>query len=737
MRNKTIFSMVTVAVIVVAAAFPLGVAAYDFVEGGIYYDFNESRTEVTVTNKASKTASYSGDVAIPERAVYNGVAYPVTAIGNGAFSYSTNLTAVTIPNSVRTIGDHAFASCTGLQSIVIPNSVESMGRCVFHTCSSLTSAVVGNSVPVIDEYCFQYCHSLSEVVIGASVEFLAIKAFFDCPNLRTVTSLAITPPAMNASYSLSNEAYQYATLCVPGSAMDAYKADTNWGRFRTFVNITMASSLTLDCTSLSLKSGAQHQFVAAVMPADASPAVRWATNDTEVAVVDQNGMVTAVGAGQATITATTLDGTEISASCLVRVIAMGMQTDNVLTLPESVQVQSGKDFELPVMMENDAPITALQCDITLPEGFELVQDNGNYVIDMAADRMGTSHVLTCRPLQDGGVRVLITSPIAEPIIGNEGTLFTLHLNVADEVPDGSYPLMMDNIVLASVNAQTYYAPETFTTVAVKSYIKGDANGDDVVNVGDYVATANYILMMNPDPFIFDAADVDENKTIDVGDLVGIANIVLGDFAVPENAMSHPVNDVQLTGDCVVSDNTMTVTLDLSNAMALTACQMDVNLPEGLVLEQASLSSRATSHSLAVNELGEGRLRLLASSSINDELTGHEGAVLTLVLSGTTGNDGLIAFDNILLAERDMTTHAAQSFAVSAENSSVRDLSGGVRIYASGGDIIVETPVDTQVEFILPNGMTSTAKATAGTNVYPADRGILIVRAAGQVAKLKL
>ena len=316
-------------------------------------------------------------------------------------------------------------------------------------------------------------------------------------------------------------------------------------------------------------------------------------------------------------------------------------------------------------------------------------------------------------------------------------MFTLHLNVADEVPDGSYPLMMDNIVLASVNAQTYYAPETFTTVAVKSYIKGDANGDDVVNVGDYVATANYILMMNPDPFIFDAADVDENKTIDVGDLVGIANIVLGDFAVPENAMSHPVNDVQLTGDCVVSDNTMTVTLDLSNAMALTACQMDVNLPEGLVLEQASLSSRATSHSLAVNELGEGRLRLLASSSINDELTGHEGAVLTLVLSGTTGNDGLIAFDNILLAERDMTTHAAQSFAVSAENSSVRDLSGGVRIYASGGDIIVETPVDTQVEFILPNGMTSTAKATAGTNVYPADRGILIVRAAGQVAKLKL
>lgn len=737
MRDKTIFSIVMAAVIAVAAAVPLSVAAYDFVEDGIYYNFNENRTEVAVTYKASKTASYSGEVAIPERVVHNGVTYPVTAIAGGAFSYSNNLTAVEIPNTVRSIGDHAFASCTALQGIVIPNSVESLGRCVFHTCSAMTSAVVGNSVPVIDEYCFQYCYSLNDVVIGTSVEFLAIKAFFDCPNIRKVTCLATTPPSMNASYSLSNEAYQNATLCVPGSAMAAYKADTNWGRFRTFVNITMATSLTLDCTSLSLKSGAQHQFVASVMPADASPAVRWSTSDNEVAVVDQNGMVTAMGAGQATITATTLDGTDISASCMVHVISMGMQTDNVLTLPESMQVQSGKDFELPVMMENDASITALQCDITLPEGFELVQDNGNYMIDLAADRVGGSHVLTCRPLQDGGVRVLITSPIAEPITGNEGTLFTLHLNVGDVVPDGSYPVQMDNIVLASVNAQTFYAPETFTTVTVKSYIKGDANGDDVVNVGDYVATANYILMMNPDPFIFDAADVDENKTIDVGDLVGIANIVLGDFAMPENATSHPANDVQFTGECAVTDNTMTVTLDLSNAMVLTACQMDVNLPEGLTLEQAYLTSRAATHSLAVNELENGSLRLLASSSVNDELTGHEGAVLTLVLSGMTVDDALIGFDNILLAERDMTTHAAQSFAVSVENSSVRDLRGNVRIYASGRDIIVETPVDTQVEFILPNGMTRTAKATAGTNVYPADRGILIVRAAGQVAKLKL
>ena len=737
MRDKTIFRMVTAVLFAVAAAVPLGAAAYDFLEGGIYYNFNESRTEVTVTYKANRTASYQGNVIIPERVVYGGVSYPVTAIGSGAFSYSNYLTAVEIPGSVRTIGDHAFASCTSLQSIVIPNTVESMGRCVFHTCSAMTSAVVGNSVPLIDEYCFQYCYSLNEVVIGASVSHLAIKAFFDCPSLKKVTCLPTTPPTMNASYSLSSEAYQNATLCVPGASLNAYKADKNWGCFKSFSNITQATSVTLDCMSLTLKNGSQHQFVATVMPVDADPAVGWTTSNSEVAVVDQNGLVTAVGSGLATITATALDGSALSASCVVRVIATGMQSDNVLTLPESVQVQSGKGFELPVSMENDATITALQCDITLPEGFEMAQVDGNYLIEMAADRAGASHVLTCRPLQDGGLRVLITSPIAEPIAGNEGTLFTLHLNVADEVIDGNYQVMMDNVVLADVDAQTYYAPAVVSTVTVKSYIKGDANGDDVVNVGDYVATANYILEMNPSPFIFDAADVDENKTIDVGDLVGIANIVLGDFAMPLNEVSHPANDVQLTGECAVGDNTWTVTLDLSNAMALTACQMDISLPEGLTLQQATLTSRAATHSLAVNELENGNLRLLASSTVNDELKGNDGAVLTLVLTGSADADALIGFDNILLAEPDMTTHAARPFAVCAEGRGVRDLRGDVRIYASGSDIVVETPVETTVEFILPNGISRTMKAVAGTNVYPADRGICIVRAAGQVAKLKL
>ena len=50
----------------------------------------------------------------------------VTEIGGGAFYECSNLTSVTIPNSVTYIGGNAFGNCTGLISVMIPNSVISI-----------------------------------------------------------------------------------------------------------------------------------------------------------------------------------------------------------------------------------------------------------------------------------------------------------------------------------------------------------------------------------------------------------------------------------------------------------------------------------------------------------------------------------------------------------------------------------------------------------------------------------
>ena len=48
--------------------------------------------------------------------------------------------------------------------------------------------------------------------------------------------------------------------------------------------------------------------------------VEWSSSDESVAVVDENGVVTAVAVGEATITATTVDDSNLSATCKVTVI---------------------------------------------------------------------------------------------------------------------------------------------------------------------------------------------------------------------------------------------------------------------------------------------------------------------------------------------------------------------------------------------------------------------------------
>ena len=116
----------------------------------IYYNYiqNNGRTELEVTycneNLAGIYSDYTGNVVIPESVDY-GRTYSVTSIGKSAF-YESNLTSVTIPNSVTSIGDCAFIGCKSLISASIPSGVISIGDHAFSGCTSITSVTIPRSV---------------------------------------------------------------------------------------------------------------------------------------------------------------------------------------------------------------------------------------------------------------------------------------------------------------------------------------------------------------------------------------------------------------------------------------------------------------------------------------------------------------------------------------------------------------------------------------------------------------
>lgn len=83
----------------------------------------------------------------------------------------------------------------------------------------------------------------------------------------------------------------------------------------------LAQSITLDKASLELHVGDEPILLTAtVLPENNTiKSFEWSSSDTSVAVVDESGSVTAVSKGSATITAATIDGSMLSASCSVSV----------------------------------------------------------------------------------------------------------------------------------------------------------------------------------------------------------------------------------------------------------------------------------------------------------------------------------------------------------------------------------------------------------------------------------
>ena len=134
----------------------------------------------TVRNIGEDAFSYSNltSITIPDS---------VTSIGSWAFTYCDGLTSITIPNSVRNIEDYTFAYSHSLTSITIPNSVTSIGIETFSCCDSLTSITIPNSVTSIEDGAFRECINLKSITIPDSVTSIGSWAFTYCDSLTSIT----------------------------------------------------------------------------------------------------------------------------------------------------------------------------------------------------------------------------------------------------------------------------------------------------------------------------------------------------------------------------------------------------------------------------------------------------------------------------------------------------------------------------------------------------------------------
>ena len=161
---------------------------------GINYLLNASSKTATVVKLDN--GKYSGDIVIPQKiTASDGVEYIVTILGKNSFNGCTNLTSVSLPESITSLANACFYGCSSLTEIEIPESVSALYSQCFAECTSLASIKLPKSINSIGTSCFKGCTSLTNIEIPQGVKNISYMCFAECSSLEkisipnTVTSL--------------------------------------------------------------------------------------------------------------------------------------------------------------------------------------------------------------------------------------------------------------------------------------------------------------------------------------------------------------------------------------------------------------------------------------------------------------------------------------------------------------------------------------------------------------------
>ena len=155
------------------------------------------------------------------------------------------------------------------------------------------------------------------------------------------------------------------------------------------------TGVTLNKSTLELIAGDTESLTATVAPSDATnKAVTWESNNTAAATVDANGKVTAVAAGEATITVKTKDG-EKTAICTVTVKAATVAVTGVTLNKTELKLTTGDTETLTATV---APENATTKDVTWTTDNAAVATVTNGVVTAVKAGTATITVTTA----DGG-----------------------------------------------------------------------------------------------------------------------------------------------------------------------------------------------------------------------------------------------------------------------------------------------------------------------------------------------
>lgn len=132
--------------------------------------------------------------------------------------------------------------------------------------------------------------------------------------------------------------------------------------------------------------------------------------------------------------------------------------DNTFYFPDAI-VMPGQTTNIGLCVRNTATdLTCLEAEVRLPEGLSIVVDEeGNPMTSLCRNRI-QGHELLANVLDDGSLKLLVSSIDGNPFSGDDGLILTFRVQAAEGAPVGECSIeSAGESLLVDTEAEAYYA----------------------------------------------------------------------------------------------------------------------------------------------------------------------------------------------------------------------------------------------------------------------------------------
>lgn len=315
----------------------------------------------------------------------------------------------------------------------------------------------------------------------------------------------------------------------------------------------------------------------------------------------------------------------------------------------------GSQTSIPVMLVNEKEFGGLKFLLSLPEGVTLSEIE-------KTERLDNTIQVTFDKVSDNNYQVILFNMSRKSILGNEGELLMLKVNLRKDMEVGKHEIQMSEIVASDLDLNEIELADSRCTLNVENNI-----------------------------------------------------VVITDISDMDNAF-------YMDEKSVVPGNRYVLPIKLKNNQLVMGYQFDLELPEGVsfALDDngrviATMSDRGSTFSISKNKRSDRVCRFVVMDASNNVLTGEDGVVMNVTVDVAdnieVGVYGVVFKNGELTTKEDNAISSILLRDVTAPMNVVAALMGDVN---NDGRVSV-TDVVAIVGYILGNKFTNFVKAAADLN----------------------